>query len=219
MRTSFSEDGYALISNVLHPSECDALLASLAAPVAHRARAGERHLLSNPLVRAIANDPRLIALAKGIPFRATLFDKSRNANWSVVWHQDTALPLRARTEREGWGPWSRKDGVDYAHAPAEALRRVTALRIHLDDSTADNGPLRVIPGSHALGVLTDDDVESIAHQRESVDCVTPRGGIVCMRPLIIHSSTRLASPQPRRVLHLEYAESLEIVPGMTLAVA
>src|ERR1700680_406909 len=41
-----------------------------------------------------------------------------------------------------------KDGVVYAHAPASVLRQVLALRIHLDDSTSHNGPLRVLPGTH-----------------------------------------------------------------------
>src|SRR5438876_642413 len=31
-----------------------------------------------------------------------------------------------------------KDGVIYAHAPGTALGQVLALRVHLDDSTADN---------------------------------------------------------------------------------
>src|SRR6266545_653699 len=55
---------------------------------------------------------------EALPFRATLFDKSRRANWLVVWHQDTALPLRRRKEVRGWGPWSIKAGILYAHAPA-----------------------------------------------------------------------------------------------------
>ena len=52
-----------------------------------------------------------------IAFRATLFDKSPVANWLVVWHQDTALPLRHHVAEPGWGPWSTKAGVLYAHAP------------------------------------------------------------------------------------------------------
>ena len=68
---------------------------------------------------------------EAFPFRATLFDKSPIANWLVVWHQDTALPLQERREAPGWGPWSVKDGVIYAHAPESALSQVLALRLHL----------------------------------------------------------------------------------------
>jgi hypothetical protein len=89
-----------------------------------------------------------------VPFGATLFDKSSNANWLVAWHQDRALPLVERREAAGWGPWSQKGGVVYANAPATALAKVVALRVHLDDSTAENGPLRVLPGTHTLGVLS-----------------------------------------------------------------
>jgi hypothetical protein len=46
----------------------------------------------------------------------------------VAWHQDTALPLREQRDVAGWGPWSVKDGVNYAHAPAQALERILALR-------------------------------------------------------------------------------------------
>ena len=54
-----------------------------------------------------------------------------------------------------------------AHAPAWALSRVVALKVDLDDSNEDNGPLRVIRGSHVLGMLTDQDVLNYAstHQK------------------------------------------------------
>ena len=58
----------------------------------------------------------------------------------------------------------------YAHAPASALSQVVALRVHLDASTADNGPLRVFPKLTALGVLTDQQVRSAAQRIEPVTC-------------------------------------------------
>jgi hypothetical protein len=134
------------------------LSALLNAPV-KRGRAGARHLMRLPDVAKIAVDRRLLDIAKGelgaepLPFRATLFEKSGRGNWLVVWHQDTVLPLRKRFEAPGWGPWSEKSGVIYARAPASALSRVVALRVHLDASTTDNGPLRVVPGSHVLGII------------------------------------------------------------------
>jgi ectoine hydroxylase-related dioxygenase (phytanoyl-CoA dioxygenase family) len=113
--------------------------------------------------------------AGAIAFRATLFEKLPDSNWLVAWHQDTALPLRERRETAGWGPWSVKDGVNYAHAPAAALEKVVALRMHLDDSTADNGPLRVLPGTHTRGVLTDEEMHAISERTPSVECLMPRG--------------------------------------------
>jgi hypothetical protein len=40
-----------------------------------------------------------------------------------------------------------------------------------------------------------------------------------MRPLLIHASSKAQTAEPRRVLHIEYADSLELMPGIQLAVA
>ena len=174
---------------------------------------------------ALARDERLLDIArevvgdKALPFRATLFDKSRQGNWLVVWHQDTALPLLERREAAGWGPWSKKDGVVYAHAPATALAQVLALRVHLDDSNPDNGPLRVLPGTHNQGVLTDDAIQELASKVAPVACVADRGGVVAMRPLIVHASSKSKSEIPRRVLHIEYAACQKFDVGLELVLA
>ena len=218
-------EGLTLCPNVLASSECEAILQSLASSGVQRSRAGARHLMRHPVVAKVANDPRLRSLVTeglgrpGVPFRATLFDKSARANWSVVWHQDTALPLSSRFEAEGWGPWSRKCGVLYAHAPTAALERILALRIHLDDSGPANGPLSVVHRSHSLGVLSDEEVSNVVRATPHVECLVPRGGILLMRPLLIHSSGRVTTRDPRRVLHIEYAEDLEVVPSVRLAIA
>ena len=211
--------------HVLSAAEIELLERAVADSPVARSRAGARHLLAEPAVAQIARDPRLASIAsqalgaRAIPFRATLFDKSRRANWLVVWHQDTALPLRARREVAGWGPWSTKAGVLYAHAPAEVLSRIIALRIHLDDSRADNGPLRVLPGTHRMGVLTDARIQELAHRVSPVDCLVLRGGVVAMRPLLVHSSSRVVASVPRRVVHIEYAASPHVGEGLELAIA
>jgi ectoine hydroxylase-related dioxygenase (phytanoyl-CoA dioxygenase family) len=180
--------------------------------------------MSNPAIASFGGDARLVSIARrvlgdsAIPFRATLFEKSGEKNWLIAWHQDTALPLASKSDGDGWGPWSEKAGVIYAHAPASALSRVIALRIHLDESTAANGPLRVIPGSHLNGVLTDDVVTDIAAAQKHVECPVPRGGILAMRPLLIHASSKAISDAPRRVLHIEYVDSLDMAPGVRLAI-
>jgi len=182
-------------------------------------------MLGNASVAALASDPRLLNIACRVlggearPFRATLFDKSPTSNWLVVWHQDTALPLLERHELPGWGPWSVKEGVIYAHAPATALEQVLALRVHLDESSDRNGPLRVLPGTHLMGVLTDDAIEQLASQIAAVDCVVPAGGVIAMRPLIVHASSKSLIEAPRRVLHIEYAARMVMADSLELAKA
>jgi ectoine hydroxylase-related dioxygenase (phytanoyl-CoA dioxygenase family) len=181
--------------------------------------------MSTPGIAALAFDSRLLRIAcdelgaHAVPFRATLFEKTSRANWLVVWHQDTALPLTSRVTSSEWGPWSMKAGILYAHAPTWALERIIALRVHLDPSSLGNGPLRVIPGSHLLGVLPDEAVFCIARQGDSADCVVGRGGVLAMRPLLIHSSSKALCDEPRRVIHIEYSEGVELRPGIRLAIA
>jgi ectoine hydroxylase-related dioxygenase (phytanoyl-CoA dioxygenase family) len=129
------------------------------------------------------------------------------------------LPLRDRVQHPEWGPWSIKAGVRYAHAPAWALERVVALRVSLDDSSRTNGPLRVLPGTHRSGVLSDGEIERLARDTTPVDCVAPCGEVVAMRPLTIHASSKSIDDQPRRVLHIEYATTVHLSPGLELAVA
>lgn len=217
--------GYGIAEAVLDELECVQLLDHVAASAVGRSRAGARHLLCSPPVASLASDPRLSRIAASvlrrpaIPFRATLFNKSNTANWSVAWHQDTALPLRTRFEAPGWGPWSVKAGVLYAHAPTGALERVIALRVHLDDSVHTNGPLRVLPGTHLLGVLSDEEIAHVAQIAHAADCVVARGGVLAMRPLLIHSSPRVEVTASRRVLHIEYVDSLTFGPKIELATA
>lgn len=217
--------GFEVFPLVLERSEVAHVGNALEGDVVERSRAGARHLVQHPIVAHIAHEPRLTAIARrflgpsAIPFRATLFDKSPANNWLVVWHQDTALPLRERRDVPGWGPWSLKGGITYAHAPAFALSRVVALRLHIDDSGPDNGPLRVLPGSHTRGVMSDDEIAKLARDVQAVDCLAPAGGVVAMRPLIVHASSKAVTDRRRRVLHIEYADSLHLEARLELAIA
>jgi ectoine hydroxylase-related dioxygenase (phytanoyl-CoA dioxygenase family) len=223
--SQIQELGFAIFTDVLGRNDMDRLAQGISHAPLPRSRAGIRHAMRHQAVLEVARDARLLRIAKEIlgrdpcPFRATLFDKSYESNWLVVWHQDTALPLRERHEIAEWGPWSVKDGVIYAHAPASALSRVIALRLHLDDSLLENGPLRVLPRTHEMGVLGDNEIHALSEQITAVDCLVPRGGILAMRPLIVHASSKSRSDTPRRVLHIEYAPTATIGEGLELAIS
>jgi len=76
--------------------------------------------------------------------------------------------------------------------------------VHLDDSTAENGPLRVLPGTHTLGVLSDAQIDDAVRRIEPVMCTVERGGVIVMRPLTLHASSKVTAAASRRVLHVEY---------------
>jgi ectoine hydroxylase-related dioxygenase (phytanoyl-CoA dioxygenase family) len=222
---SVENNGYAIVPQVVTAEDIRRLLSDFEQLTSQRTRAGVRHLLSNPVVAELAADLCLLGIAQSVlgsdafPFKATLFDKSSDANWLITWHQDTALPLREKIEIPAWGPWSTKEGIIYAHAPSNALERVVALRLHLDDSEQENGPLRIIPGSQSRGVLSDQQVETIVGEAEHVTCLIKQGGVIVMRPLIIHASSKSQSDKPRRVLHIEYASRYTVAAPLQLAIA
>lgn len=150
-------DGYAVVEGVVPLSEVLGLLAEAERSMCDGA--GDRKALAWPWVSRLAADPRLAGLAEAClggpvrPARGILFDKVPGANWKLGFHQDRALALRERRDVDGFVGWSVKDGVVHALAPAEVLERMVAVRLSLDDCGPDNGPLRVVPGSHLHGLL------------------------------------------------------------------
>jgi len=213
------DSGFSIHDGVFSLNVMLEVLAALDAAHLIRTRAGARHVLAVPAVRSLADHSALVEIARGyvgsqaLAFRATLFNKSAVSNWLVPWHQDTALPMKRRTDAPGWGPWSIKGGVLHAVAPAAALEQVVALRVHLDDSDPDNGPLRVLPRTHMNGILRHEEIEKLALTVAPVDCVTDAGGVVGMRPLAVHASSKALTDRPRRVLHIEFAPAASLVGG------
>jgi ectoine hydroxylase-related dioxygenase (phytanoyl-CoA dioxygenase family) len=218
-------DGYAIIPEVIDRDEAAALIAAvergLGTPdvesgVLQRDREvyGARDLLAKvPEVLRLAEDPRVRRLITSIlghgafPVRGLFFDKTPTANWNLPWHQDVTIAVKERRIVPGFGPWTRKGGIDHAHAPAELLERMVTLRLHLDDCGLESGPMRVLPRSHSSGRLSPEELNSwIARSAElAVSCLVPAGGAVLMRPLILHASTAATGAGHRRVIHLEYA--------------
>jgi ectoine hydroxylase-related dioxygenase (phytanoyl-CoA dioxygenase family) len=106
--------------------------------------------------------------------------------------------------------WGQKAGVWQVQPPANILSRMVAVRVHLDECGPDNGPLRVIPGSHRHGWL-DDHIDEWKRNVPEVVCCAPTGGIVVICPLTLHASSKARLPAHRRVIHIEFAN--EELPG------
>ena len=224
MTEALERDGFAVVPQVLDASTVAALIAAVS-------RAGEgtgsqrrgsvyalRNLLEDiPEVAALADSAAVRALVSPVlgpgcfPVRGILFDKTPEANWNVVWHQDLSIAVRERRDVEGFGPWSEKAGVVHIQPPAHILERMLTVRLHLDDCDETNGPLLVLPGSHCGGRLTAPEIQLQRTLTASVPCPVPSGGALLMRPLLLHASSASQSPRHRRVIHLEYAA--EPLPG------
>ena len=174
------------------------------------AKHAQRNLLSVPAVRELAASRRIREIIGAVlgpgcfAVRGILFNKTERSNWKVAWHQDLTIAVHERRETDGFGPWTTKAGVPHVQPPTEIMSRMLALRLHLDDSGLDNGPLRVVPASHMEGRLSAEQVANW-QKADTVTCTVPAGGGLLMRPLLLHASSACAVPKPRRVIHLEFA--------------
>lgn len=210
-----TRDGFLVVPEALPDTECLQLLADVEALPSHHqseARGGYRDLFTIlPAVRALAGHPALFAWPAAVlgpqafAVRAILFDKTPDANWKVTWHQDLTIPVRARREVPGFGPWSEKAGIPHVQPPTAILERMLTVRLHLDPCESWNGPVRLIPGSHQLGRLGGEAIDALRTSTPAVEATCPAGGLLLMHPLTLHASSPATSPGHRRVIHLEYA--------------
>ncbi|PYS52385.1 MAG: phytanoyl-CoA dioxygenase [Acidobacteria bacterium] len=219
--SNIERDGFALFEKVLDDGTVNQLLTvlrNLNSDVAFNQRAGKafgiRNLLNVlPLTRMLANSAPLRALVEPVfgcearVVRGIYFDKHRDANRKVAWHQDLTIAVRERVELEGYGVWSVKAGIQHVQPPIAVLEKMVTLRLHLDDTNESNGALRVIPGSHKHGRLDVEEIQSWKEHQWTVPCPVNRGGAMLMRPLLLHSSSAATNSKHRRVLHFEYSSA------------
>jgi ectoine hydroxylase-related dioxygenase (phytanoyl-CoA dioxygenase family) len=206
---SLDRDGFAILDGGVEPEVIAELRTGL--PQAG-SQAGVRHLLASyPVVRMAVRSSSVRAAAEAVlgprcfAVRAILFDKTLEANWNVAWHQDLTIAVRHRRCVVGFTAWSEKQGVVHVQPPVPVLERMLAMRVHLDDCQAENGPLRVLPGSHREGRLDAAAIHRWKARGSEVQCVSAQGGLILMRPLLLHASSAARVVGQRRVLHLEFA--------------
>jgi Phytanoyl-CoA dioxygenase (PhyH) len=216
--SQFDENGYEILANVISEKECDVLANELSMlhqrqkEMAKNKLGGLRNLLRIvPQVDELAHsrefkDTLESRLSKSaFPVRALFFDKTPDANWRVAWHQDLAIAVAEKIETPEFEAWSIKEEIVHVQPPRRILEGMATIRLHLDNCDANNGALKVISGSHSEGKLNADQISECSLNRKISICEVSKGGVLLMRPLLLHSSSPSKKPSHRRVLHIEYA--------------
>lgn len=155
-------------------------------------------VLNNNLKTILATLDSSLFLSKAI-----YFDKPTQSNWYVTWHQDTTINVKEKVETEGFSGWTKKGASFGVRPPEEVLKNTMTVRIHLDDTTDENGALQVLPGSHKK-ILNDSELKLITDNSISTVCEVRSGGIQLMKPLLLHASSKTTNNENRRVIHLEF---------------
>lgn len=197
----FEESGYVAIPELLDPDligEIQEHVSFLDKTYPNRNETRDHNLVQHDAFwLRLASDPRLLDIAEQFLgpdialFASSYFTKPPYSGQPVLWHQD---------------------GVYWPLEPMEVL----TIWLAVDDSTRENGCLRVIPGTHKLDLKEYQRVTDIPNPLESqidpkyvdesqaVDIELRAGGISIHHPNIIHGSQANRSPRRRCGLTLRY---------------
>lgn len=222
-RLALAEEGFFLRPAVLSGPQIDAILGSLESVFAADSSGstlrgedgsvyGARNLLQlwPGVVEAwqIPPLPDIVADVLGRHFglvRVLYFDKPPTQSWALPWHQDLTIAVKNnRLPSQQFGKPTCKIGVPHVEAPRWLLEQMVTVRLHLDDMTDENGPLKLLPGSHR-GTGVDQPVTILGR----------RGDGLLMRPLVSHCSNKSfpGTTRRRRILHYEFAGVAELPDG------
>ena len=136
----------------------------------------------HPLVAALLNQQsvrEVIRAAVGATasvVQGVALDQQGHASWFVPWHQAAS------------GPGAAKSLI---------------LRWHLDLIGPADGGLRVLPGSHAKGRLSEAEIDRLAAETPAVEMAVSAGTVVALKPLLVQGARRRTTRGHRRILQVE----------------
>jgi ectoine hydroxylase-related dioxygenase (phytanoyl-CoA dioxygenase family) len=211
------ENGFSIIGSVYSDAEIESISNAILQTDASKSTfrktndlfAIRQFLKEIPQTHSLIFTERLHSIIKDIfgddyfVVKSIYFDKPGASNWFVSYHQDLTISVDKKIDLEGFGPWSVKQNQYAVQPPLDILECNFTIRIHLDDTDENNGALRVIPKSHSKGIYRPETIDW--GKEKEVICRVPKGGIMIMRPLLLHASSRTSNNQRRRVIHIEFS--------------
>ncbi len=224
-----SENGFAIIEQIFSQNELERILQEIEIYSENNSKNNDIFaircfLLKVPTLKNILLNEKITSLLSVFGenykvVKAIYFDKPKSTNWLVNWHQDLTISVKEKFEIEAFSKWlpkkysdknssdDHKEGYFSVQPTQKYLDNILTIRIHLDDCTKENGALRVLPKTHKIiqnsKDFPTDYLAKFSHNEQI--CEIKKGGILLMKPLILHSSKRTENNQKRRVIHLEFS--------------
>lgn len=208
-KRALDENGFSIIENCFNESELSIMLNFIED---NKFDFSERQVLNRfPKIQEIIfKNDNFIKLFNTICdesyflSKAIYFNKLPKSNWFVSYHQDLSISVKNKIEEKGYHSWTNKKGQLGVIPPLFILENSITFRIHIDKTNEKNGVLKVISKSHKKGIIRVDDNFEASKEGEEVICNIDKGGIMIMKPLLLHSSQKSISEKDRRVIHLEF---------------
>jgi len=218
MQSKLKEKGFEIIENIYSEKEINQILQILQEKGIENKFGVRTFLIDNPEIVNKVFTKSLIDIIKRISpncnksIKSIYFDKPPNANWIVNWHQDLTINLIEKRETPNFKHWRVNQERVVVQPNREILESIFTIRIHLDDCTKENGALRVIENSHNKGVV---EIKEWVKNKDGVEniCEVKKGGVLIMKPLLLHASRRTENDKNRRVIHIEFTDK-ELPEGL-----
>ncbi len=231
-KTRYVAQGYVTFPEMLDRSEVDRLQAALAELLDEASRVpndqpttekfsftwsdtGQRHVrrIFNPIAHHqafmdLVHHPRILDAVESL------------IGPDIALHH-TKLNLKPPASGQARFEWHQ----DYPFFP-HTNHDLVAVAVHIDESTDENGCLRVIPGSHTLGPLEHKfaadgafssqirDQGAIPDPSRWVNVTSPAGGVEMHHCNMLHSSTANRGVRPRSAVIIQYraADNVQVSP-------
>ena len=229
---SYQRDGYLAVRGVLDATQIGTLRRVTEALV-ECSRAvtksdalfdlDPRHTAAQPVLRRIKNPADNDPLYRWVTFESPIPDIVAQLLGPAVRFHHSKLNMKGSLI--GAAVEFHQDAAFYPHSNDDVL----AVGLLLDDATADNGAMAVLPGSHRgpiythydgqgrfVGCMRLDDVERLDTSR-AVLLELPAGSIHIHHYRLVHWSAPNTSTRERRLLINSYAaaDALSLVPDST----
>jgi ectoine hydroxylase-related dioxygenase (phytanoyl-CoA dioxygenase family) len=230
--TQYHRDGYVAVPRLIDPGQVQALR-RVTDGFLERSRGvtksdavfdlDPRHAPSAPLLRRIKNPADNDPLYRWVAFDSPIPDiVARLIGPAIRFHHSK---LNMKGSRLGAAVEVHQDAAFYPHSNDDVL----AVGLLLDDATAANGAMAVLPGSHRgpiyshydargrfVGCMRDEDVARLDRSR-AVLLELPAGSIHIHHYRLIHWSAPNTSTAERRLLINSYtaADAVSFMPDTT----
>ncbi len=149
---------------------------------------------------AVSQDSRLLA-----PMRQIMHDEPLLMEEKLNYKQALPTPIEGLDIRQGTDRFPMHNDWAYYQAQ-EYPQAIISSAISMDDSTPDNGPLHVWPGTHhrhiehVEGAIGWEVREGAVDPRGGIDILAPAGSVMLFHSLLIHNSRRNGTTEPRRLM-------------------
>lgn len=220
IKNQFEENGFLKLENIYSINEIEQLISLIEKADNHNPtfrktkdlfaiRQFHKEVPSTLSILLNKNLKKIIQAIDGNDYfisKSIYFDKPKESNWFVAYHQDLTISVDQKMPLEGFQNWTNKQNQFAVQPPLSILENNFTIRIHLDDTTHENGALKVIEKSHLKGIYRPENID-FTTEKETF-CEVKKGGIMLMKPLLLHASNRTTNQQRRRIIHIEFSNHL-----------